>query len=303
METISCGDRELECGNDVVELRDSTPVKDNVDALRERLAADGYVFIREFSDPSTVRDARRDVLNHMAEDGLLDAEEPIERGVVGDDVGGQFQTFDMTGESWTHYPSLETLAEGEDVMDFFDRLIGEPGTAFDRKLGRAKAPDDYTKFHIDRVFMSLGTDKRYTVWRPIGDCPIEMGPLVICPRSNVDVDLEGTYGRVDAAIDTIEPQLSGDPIDVLENIGGPLATTDFEAGDALIFDPYLLHGALNNQTDRFRISIDTRYQSLYEPTDPRWMGGVTTGAWPEGEDAEHQTPMSELRAQWGFAGA
>jgi hypothetical protein len=300
MTTVKYGDYELELGSDeLVELRESTSLMGSPTALRDRLAEDGYLFVREFHDPDLVHEARMDVLDHMAQDGLLDPEEPVEDGIVGPDVGSQFQTFDMSGESWTHYPSLEQLAEGDAIMGFFEDLLGEQPTAFDRKLGRAKAPGGFTKFHIDRVFMSIGTANRYTVWRPIGDCPVEMGSLVLCPKSNNHDRLRDTYGQVDAAMDECEAHFSDDPYDVIETIGGPLATADFEAGDALIFDPFMLHGALNNQTERFRISIDTRYQSLYEPIDPRWVGADTTGAFPDG-GPEDETPMADLRAEWAL---
>lgn len=297
MRSVSVGDHELEMGSDdLVELRESNDILDDEDALRERLEEDGYLFIREFHDPDLVRDARTDVLEHMAREGLLDPDEPVEKGVIHPDYFGE--KFDMSAASWTHYPNLEELVEGENIMSFFERFLDEKPLALDRKLGRAKATGGFTGFHVDRIFMGRGTDRLYTVWRPIGDCPLEMGPLLLCPGSHKHDKLRETYGQMDVDGDVFEANFSEDPYDVLETIGGPLATADFEAGDALIFGQYLLHGSLTNQTDRFRISVDTRYQSVEDPVDGRWVGTDPIGHynWP----SDDETPMSQLRAEWGL---
>jgi hypothetical protein len=40
---------------------------------------------------------------------------------------------------------------------------------------------------------------------------------------------------------------------------------------------FLLHCGTVNQTDRFRISCDTRFQLKTEPVDPRWAGPNPSG--------------------------
>jgi len=297
MRSVSVGDHELELGSDaLVELRESTDIRDDPAALRERLAEDGYLFIRGLHDPDRVRDARADVLEHMAEEGLLDPDAPVAEGVIHPEYFGD--AFDMSAASWTHYPNLTELVEGDEIMSFFDRFLDAPPLALDRKLGRAKATGRFTGFHVDRIFMGRGTDQLYTVWRPIGDCPVEMGPLLVCPGSHRHDRLRETYGQLDVDRDAVEAMFSEDPHDVIETIGGPLATADFEAGDALIFGQYLLHGSLTNQTDRFRISVDTRYQSVEDPVDGRWVGTDPIGhyEWPH----DDPTPMAEQRAEWGL---
>lgn len=297
MTLVSVGEHELETdGDELVELRDSTDLVDDPPALRERLAEDGYLYLREFHDPDLVRAARRDVLDHLAEEGMLHPDEPVEEGVVHPDYFGD--EFDMSAASWTHYPNLEELVEGEAVMEFFEEFLDAKPLALDRKLGRAKATGDFTGFHVDRVFMNRGTEDLYTVWRPIGDCPLERGPLLLCPGSHRHDRLRETYGRMDVDRDVFEASFSEDPHDVVETVGGPLATTDFAAGDALVFGQYLLHGSLSNRTDRFRISVDTRYQSVEDPVDGRWVGADPIGHydWP----ADDETPMSDLREEWGL---
>lgn len=297
MTTVTVGDRDLELGGEhLVEMRDSSALLGDPTALRDRLQEDGYLLLRGFHEPDRVRAARRQVLEHMAGEGMLDPDAPIEEGVVHPDYFDA--TFDMDAASWTHYPALEELVSADDVMAFFGDLVDAKPIVLDRRLGRAKATGDFTGFHVDRVFMGRGTERLYTCWRPVGDCPVEMGPLVVAPGSHRHERLRETYGRMDVDAEPFEPYFSTDPLDVVETLGGPLATADFEAGDALVFGQYLLHGSLTNTTDRFRVSIDTRYQSIAEPVDARWMGEDPVGHynWP----ADDQTPMAELRAQWGL---
>ncbi len=297
MTTVRMGEHELSFdAGELTRLRESTALKDDPAALRERFQEDGYLFIREFHDPELVQDARMDVLSHMAEDGMLDPEAPVEEGIIHPEYFDE--SFDMTSSSWTAYPSLARLAEGEEIMEFFERFLGEESFTFDYKWGRAKPTGGFTGFHVDNIFMGRGTEELFTVWRPIGPCPLEMGPLLLCPKSHGNDTLRETYGQMDVDADVIEANFSKNPHDVIDTIGGPLATAAFEPGDALIFSPYMLHGSLSNQTDRFRISIDTRYQSLLEPVDGRWVGPdpVTHYRWP----SDDETEMADLRTEWGL---
>jgi hypothetical protein len=56
-------------------------------------------------------------------------------------------------------------------------------------------------------------------------------------------------------------------------------TTEFRAGDAIVFTSLTVHGALRNNEDHLRLSADFRYQSLLEPVvagslDPHWAPHV-----------------------------
>jgi ectoine hydroxylase-related dioxygenase (phytanoyl-CoA dioxygenase family) len=68
-------------------------------------------------------------------------------------------------------------------------------------------------------------------------------------------------------------------------------------GDALIFGMFTMHGSLNNTTQSFRVSCDTRYQRADEPVDERWIGDnpIAHYAWTQGDTV----PMQEARKRWG----
>ena len=56
-------------------------------------------------------------------------------------------------------------------------------------------------------------------------------------------------------------------------------TTDFGAGDVVIFGMFMLHGSLDNVSpiNRVRLSCDVRYQLASEPLDERYFGTNPTG--------------------------
>ena len=60
-----------------------------------------------------------------------------------------------------------------------------------------------------------------------------------------------------------------DPSD-LTKYGSKWKTTDFAAGDVLIFSMQTLHMSTTNMTNKARISCDTRWQPSSEPLDPRY---------------------------------
>ena len=54
------------------ELRESNDLLDDMPALRERMAEDGYLLLRDYLDLEWVMDARRSVLEVLAEHEMID---------------------------------------------------------------------------------------------------------------------------------------------------------------------------------------------------------------------------------------
>jgi hypothetical protein len=97
--------------------------------------------------------------------------------------------------------------------------------------------------------------------------------------------------------DHVTGSFSNDPVELVDRYGGRWHTNAFKVGDVLIFGMFTMHGSLNNVTNRFRLSTDTRYQLASEPVDERWMGEdpIAHYAWTKGETV----PMEEARKKWG----
>jgi hypothetical protein len=58
---------------------------------------------------------------------------------------------------------------------------------------------------------------------------------------------------------------------VQQQFGGRWLTTEFQAGDLLIFTMFTLHCSLDNTSPRIRLSTDSRYQPAADPVDERWV--------------------------------
>src|SRR5262249_11392746 len=149
------------------------------------------------------------------------------------------------------------------IMGFFDRLYGEKCTTFDYKWLRFVTTGATTGLHYDIVYMGRGSQRLNTVWTPLGDVDFASGPLAILLGSHnlpSYQKVRDTYGRMDVDRDLVDGWFSNDPCELVDRFGGQWGTTEYRAGDALIFGMQMMHASLVNTTNRFRISCDTRYQ-------------------------------------------
>jgi ectoine hydroxylase-related dioxygenase (phytanoyl-CoA dioxygenase family) len=182
-------------------------------------------------------------------------------------------------------------------MQFLSDFLGAPALTFDYKWLRTHRTGDFVGAHYDIVYMGRGTHNLYTVWTPLGDVPLNKGPLAILEGSQHFERIKETYGKMDVDRDHVTGAFSDDPLDMIERYGGRWLTTEYQMGDALIFGMFTMHGSLNNMTNQYRISSDTRYQRADEPVDERWVGEhpIAHYAWLQGETV----PMEEARKRWG----
>ncbi len=293
---VSMGIRELELdGKYLGRLREANALMGDMDALRQRMEEDGYLLIRKLHDPQKVKEARRVVLENLAANGQIDTSHPLDEAVIAPNARGAF----LGGaKAVTHTPEFLAVVEAPELMQFFSDFLGAPALTFNYKWLRAVGHGDFTGAHYDIVYMGRGTTKLYTVWTPLGDVPFEKGPLAILEGSHRIEKLKQTYGKMDVDRDNVEGGwFSNDPIELVEKFGGRWLTTEFEMGDALIFGMFTMHGSLNNVTNCYRISCDTRYQRADEPADERWVGENPIGhyAWGKGQ----MVSIEEARKRWG----
>jgi ectoine hydroxylase-related dioxygenase (phytanoyl-CoA dioxygenase family) len=208
-------------------------------------------------------------------------------------------------------PLLKLLYDGR-MIEFYERFLSEPIVHFDYTWFRSKsaAHSSVSKPHCDVVYMSRGTTRnRYTSWTPLGDIPLGMGGLMILEGSHLQEELKATYGQTDVDVYcenigdaaqimsrakaenrdltadeknnitwTTMGTYSESAADARDQVGGRWLTTDYAMGDLLVFGMYTMHTGHDNQTDRLRISTDTRYQPAADVVDERWVG-TTPGNW------------------------
>ncbi len=290
------GNQELEMNSKyLTQLKNSSDIFNDTEALRMRMEEDGYLFIRGFHDKQKVLAAQLAILSQMHDEGYLASETNINEGIIGH--GNRTKTA-IKDKSMAEIPAYLALIQAESIKQFFDRFLGGESLTYDFKWLRAVGNGESTPSHYDVVYMGRGTKNVYTLWTPIGDVSIDNGPLAICLGSQNFDKIKNTYGQMDVDIDKTEGGFSSDPIEIVDRFGGQWATTDFNAGDAIIFGMFMLHGSITNTSNKYRISTDIRYQLKSEPVDPRWMGKK-----PKGHDdikQEEIIPIDTARKKWGI---
>lgn len=295
MVVLPMAKREMELGGQYLGwLREANELLGDLPALRARVEEDGYLLIRGLHDPERVRAARLDILQKLDANGQIDPSYPLDEARVPE--GGRGAFLGGSREVTRSEPFLN-LVESPEVMGFFRRFFEADVLTFDYKWLRVVGPGGFTGGHYDIVYMGRGTQDLYTVWTPIGDVPLELGPLAILAGSHRFERIRETYGKMDVDRDHVAGWFTSDPVEMVDRYGGQWQTTEFRTGDVLIFGMFTMHGSLNNQTRRYRLSCDTRYQRAGDPVDERWIGEnpIAHYAWTKGETI----PMEEARKKWG----
>lgn len=283
------------------ELRRSDDVAVDGEALRDRLATDGYLYLPGLLDRDEVLASRREVLRRLADQGVVDGENhPLMDGVVCAAAALGFAP-DLAVDN---APLDKVLYEGP-MIAFYERLLGGAVRHFDYTWFRAKTPGPatVTQPHYDVVFMGRGTKNLYTSWTPLGDVPYDHGGLLVLEGSHRLDELRDSYGATDvdkycgnegdaarivgaaqAEGRELTPEerqaihwqgqghYSPDAIATRRELGGRWLTADYRAGDLLVLGMYTMHASSDNRSNRIRLSADSRYQLACEPADERWIG-------------------------------
>jgi len=301
--TVAMGTRQLEMGSEQLgELRDCNSLMGDFVALRARLAEDGYLLMRGLHPRERVLKARQTIFESIqAEGNVIDTS----RGELLDgfiNPAGKMPGT-MGRKGITHHEDVKSVLEGRPVFDFFSRLFNGPTLSYDFKWLRAVGKGDFTGAHIDIVYMGRGTTQNlYTCWVPLGDVPIEQGTLALCVGShNLPgfQKLRDTYGKMDVDRDRVGGWFTNDPLEITQKFGGKWATTNFRAGDVIIFGMWTMHASTNNTTDQYRLSCDTRFQPAADPVDERWVGENPIGHYAWFKEPEKIVAMEKARETWG----
>jgi len=237
---------------------DSTEHLTGGEALRARLAEDGYLFLRGLLPRQAILDVRARLLNKASEGGWLATNSPVASGFADATAAckdPEPRYMSVFRGLWSD-EQLHHLRIDPRVIALFDRIFGERALAHPMFVQRNIFPqsdgfDFTTGIHQDRVHIGGATS--YAMWMPLGDCPREMGTLAVAAGSHTTGILPTKVGSGAGGMDIAVP------------IPGTWVTSDFEAGDALIFQDLTVHKALPNRTRSIRMSFDARYQKLSEP--------------------------------------
>ena len=229
--------------------------------LREEIDSKGYVLIRELLPRHAVQSVLADVTSILSDASWLTPEsDPLERiPKAGVAFGDPDPIFKSVYQQVFNLESFHALPHQTALRKVMQMLVGDQILVHPKPIGRLIFPNcDRLVVHAHQDYEFMGGDPEfYTVWIPLHDCPVDMGPLRI---------LEGShrFGVQQHQRENLHvPEI---PIDAAAGddwVGGTV-----NAGDVLIFHSLTVHAASPNASDRMRISLDCRFQDAHRVLNP-----------------------------------
>lgn len=254
-------------------LIDSAPLARDPEALRVRASRDGCLLLRGIPGPEAVAPLRM-LAEEVAESlGFLlpkpgGRTAPFARpGAVLSGSGYDDQRWLALQERVLADPRFAALGDRAEVITVLEALFGGPVLTRRGDICRLALPNVLhltTPPHQDHWYTG-GTTNLWTVWIPLTDAPLQLGPLAVLPTSHMNGllphDGQGA-GRQGVRV-TADAQFAAAPL---------------AAGDAILFNCLTVHCALPNVTrDRVRLSVDYRYQPANEPIHAVRVDGTRAG--------------------------
>lgn len=277
-------------------LNRSDDLENDAPALQHRLQEDGYLYMPGLLDPEVVLEGRRSLTRQLADAGSLHPDYPHEEGIVNPRKASGFSP-----ELARNNTAIHHVVFGEALLSFYRKLFNFDILHFDFIWVRSIGTGNGTPPHCDLVYMGRGTKNLLTCWIPYGEIPLEMGGLILLEDSHrkasqikhyLESDVDSYCENRPDQVQKVKVEnkwshrgwLSNNPVSLRQKLGGRWLTAEtFRPGDVLTFPMHLVHGSLDNQTDRVRLSTDTRYQRADEPADERWIGVNPPGHGPAGK--------------------
>jgi dienelactone hydrolase/ectoine hydroxylase-related dioxygenase (phytanoyl-CoA dioxygenase family) len=254
-------------------LADSSELRSDPVALRDRLHRDGYLFLRGVLDREKILRLRAGYFSRLAPGFLKPGTEAAE-GIYAGSVPEETPPYGVPGHpahSFVRSEEFREFSADPALRGLAEAVLGGEVEILPRKIVRHFWSGSFraSRAHMDYDYMAEGSDRLVTSWIPIGDCPLPMGGLIY---------LEGTEPlSADqlALLRTVADRPDRRPIShdlrwIAEQLGRRWLWADYEAGDVTIHSPYTVHASVDTSTQAMRLSADLRFQRAGEEVDPRW---------------------------------
>ena len=239
------------------EFVDSSGLFGDWQALRARIASDGYVFLRGLLDAETVRGIGRTGLGFLQHAGWTEPDSdpvtarpstPVRAVRMRDALGDPGYRRILADSGFNKVPFVSPLA------DLMGQILGPAGFCYPMKLPRIVYPVSIVPHqpgnYVHKDYRSV--QDMFTCWVPLGDVPRTLGGLAVQPGSQVSSSVR------------VRP---------LRHIEPGWLTTDYAAGDVLVFHCMTTHAALENREDHMRFSAEYRWQLADQPAPRRVVFG------------------------------
>jgi ectoine hydroxylase-related dioxygenase (phytanoyl-CoA dioxygenase family) len=229
--------------------------------LQAEISSKGYVLIRDLLPQAAVSSVLEDVTQVLSAAGwLLAGHDPRERVAEVDAAcGDPDPAFKRIYQQVFNLESFHTLPHQMALREIMKMLVGEQVLVHPKPIGRLIFPHCerlVTHAHQDYEFMG-GDSEFFTVWIPLHDCPVDVGPLRIMEGSHrFGVQ---SHKREDLHVPEI-------PIEAA--VGDGWVGGRVNAGDVLIFHSLTVHAASLNFSSKLRLSLDCRFQDAQRVLNP-----------------------------------
>jgi Phytanoyl-CoA dioxygenase (PhyH) len=257
-------------------MRDSTSLRSDPAALRERLRTDGYVLLRGVLDRRAVLDQRAAYFARF-EKAMFAPGTSAAAGVFSGSVPDTLPEYGTPGHpahDFVRSPAFDEFTRSPQLGEIAEGLLDGPVELVPRRIVRhfQRGSGKASRAHVDYDYMDHGSDRLVTAWIPLGDCPIECGGLIY---------LEGSHRIERRELDPLRPftdrpadhrPVSNDLGLTARTLGGRWLWTDYSAGDVVLHSPHTVHASLDVVSDVMRFSADVRFRSRDAAPDDRWDG-------------------------------
>lgn len=241
------------------------------DALRAHMDEHGYLFLKGVAPRDDLLQLRRDMLELCDEAGWLDPDADLMDGIwsgAGPHTEGNPAYMDVYRHV-IHLDSFKTVPDHPVFKEIAGHITGQPVQLHRRNIGRITFPSNVRQTimaHQDWYYIR-GTPATYTMWVPLGNCPMQLGGLAIMNGSH-------KHGFIDhRRLPEVNVPFALEEDQWPRGEGIEWHASDFELGDMVMFHSHTIHRALPNLTEnRLRLSIDNRYQREGEAIEPSSMG-------------------------------
>lgn len=232
--------------------------------FEEKYFSEGY-YIFSHKEKDSLVNLRTDIVSifsNMAKaNGLnsIKSEDDIIRLYKSEDRDLWVKVYDQLG----FLPGIMGMSNDPSVLEIVKRCgIRQPVVGYNNAGGRGGLPvlahmpnDDERLYqaHQDIAYLPYSKNS-VTMWIPLQDVSLELGPLEVIPGSHKKFGLIH-YSGVD--VKQIKLDESFDEDDFI-----PLPV---KAGEAIVFSNFLVHRSGRNRGDKMRLSFQLRFNDLASP--------------------------------------
>jgi hypothetical protein len=257
----------------VDELADSSGIAGDPEALRQRMAADGYLFFRGLLPAGQVEAIGTAVAGRLRSGGWTD-----DRGIPSlppRAVNSMDAMADPAFRAAAISAPFNQIPYLPPLRSVVRRILGPSAFSYPAKVLRAvypERPDARTRgryVHYD--YGVSGVQDMLTTWLPLMDIPVRLGGLAVRPAGHLGPP--------------VRPR-------VLGRIEPGWATTGYRPGDVIIFHCLTPHAALPNAGSALRLSGDFRWQLPDRPAPAELILG------PDGRSHELFSRMFGHLSWW-----